>query len=156
MLKFDTSDFVAKTNKIAANLQESTENITHAGGLNVWRKSQQIVPIDTRLLKSTGYLSTRSVGIKTTVEIGYGGPIDGFQDDYVWYAGTQERNAKYLSSSVSNTIFESGLVAALKKFFTNPSKVFAERQSSPPYDSQNNTRTKVLVVKKAKQDGREV
>lgn len=156
MIKFDASDFIKKTNKIAENLQKSSENITHSGGLEVWRKSQQIVPIDTRLLKSTGYLATRSTGLRTVVEIGYGGPIAGFENDYVFYATTQERNRKYLSNSVSSEIFKRGLVNAVKAFIRNPSEVFSGRQVNPPYDSQSNRRSEVLVVKKARQDGKEV
>ncbi len=156
MLKFDISDFLSKTNKIAENLQKSSEDIAHSGGLEVWRKSQQIVPIDTRLLKSTGYLATRSTGIRTVVEIGYGGPIAGFEGDYVWYAGTQERNRKYLASSVSTEIFKSGLIGAIKTFLRKPSEVYVGRQVNPPYESQSNRRSQVLVVKKARQDGREV
>tara|TARA_Y100000588_G_scaffold393245_1_gene508428 strand:+ start:732 stop:1202 length:471 start_codon:yes stop_codon:yes gene_type:complete len=156
MLKFDASDFIAKTNQIAENLQRSSEEITHFGALEVWRKSQQIVPVDTRLLKSTGYLATKATGVRATVEIGYGGPIAGFENDYVFYAATQERNRKYLANSVSNEIFKRGLFSAIKTFLRKPTQVFFSRQIDPPYESQSNSRSEVLVVKKAKQDGREV
>jgi hypothetical protein len=156
MLKFDISDFVAKTNQIAENLEKSSEEIAHFGAIEIWRKSQQIVPVDTRLLKSTGYLATKSTGIRTTVEIGYGGPVAGFEDDYVFYAATQEKSRKYLANSVSNEIFKKGLVSAIKTFLRKPSQVFFHRQENPPYDSQSNNRSEILVVKKARQDGREV
>lgn len=151
MLKFDISDFVAKTNKIAENLEAAAENLTHAGGFRIWEKSQGIVPVDTGLLKSTGYLATKSKGVRTTVEIGYGGPIAGYDEEYVWYAKTQERSKKYLSSSVTTEIFVSGIKAAFRQFIKNTNSA-PGKTVNPPYPSQNNADSASLVVKKKNQD----
>ena len=151
MFEFDLSDFLAKTNKIIENLEEVAEDITHAGGYRIWEKSQGIVPVDTGLLKSTGYLATKSKGVRTTVEIGYGGPIAGHEEDYVWYAKVQERNHKYLSSSVTNEIFFSGINAALKQFFRNINSS-PGRRVNPPYTGPSNPESSRLVVKKKNQD----
>ena len=151
MLKFDTSDFVAKTNKIAENLENAAEALAHAGGYRIWEKSQGIVPVDTGLLKSTGYLATQSKGIRTIVEIGYGGPVSGYDEEYVWYANTQEKNKKYLSSSVTTEIFVSGIKAAFKQFIKNTSSA-PGKTVNPPYPSQNNAESASLVVKKKNKD----
>lgn len=151
MLKFDASDFIAKTNQIAENLEAAAENLAHAGAHRIWEKSQGVVPVDTGLLKSTGYLATQSKGLRTVVEIGYGGPIAGYEEDYVWYAATQERNRKYLSSSVTIDIFVSGIKAMFKQFIRNTNSN-PGRKINPPYPSQSNADSARLVVKKKNQD----
>lgn len=151
MLKFDASDFKEKTDKLIEQLEEAAEDMAHAGGHRIWEKSQDLVPVDTGLLKSTGYLATKERGVRTTVEIGYGGAIQGYEDDYVWYAKIQERNRKYLSSSVSPDIFISGVRQAFRMFLSS-SSTEGSRKANPPYASQSNPDSAGLVVTKKNKD----
>lgn len=149
MLKFDAKSFIEKTNKLLEQLEEAAEDMAHSGGYRIWEKSQDLVPVDTGLLKSTGYLATKARGIRTTVEIGYGGAVQGYEDEYVWYAKIQERNRKYLSSSVSPEIFKAGVRQAFKMFLSGSSE---KRRANPPYASQSNPDSAGLVVKKKSKD----
>ena len=151
MLKFDASDFKEKTDKLVEQLEEAAEDMAYAGGHRIWEKSQDLVAVDTGLLKSTGYLATKERGVRTTVEIGYGGAIQGYEDDYVWYAKIQERQSKFLSSSVSPEIFKAGVRQAFKMFLSSPSEK-RERKANPPYASQKNPDSAGLVIDKKKQD----
>lgn len=149
MFKFDDTDFIAKTNALATELESAAEDIAHSGAHRVWEKSQDLVPVDTGLLRSTGYLATKTAGVKTQIEIGYGGAISGFEDEYVWYAGTQEKNRNYLSSSVTPDLFISGVRQAFKLFLLGSE---GKRKANPPYASQSNPASAGLVVVKKNKD----
>ena len=141
MLKFDMKDFVKKTNEIVKKAQESAPEILKDGAYDVWFKSQKIVPVQTGLLKATGHVKkVEQDGEKFKTEVAYGGPVKGYEQDYVYYAEVQERIHEYIADAASGEIFPKAVANGAKEFLRSPTKKYTSNApEDPPFENQSSS-----------------
>ena len=144
-MKVRTKEFNANMRKLTASLTTAAPIMLRTAGADVWRKSQQMVPVDTGLLKSTGAVSVaRNIKGVFSVDVSYGGPITGFSKKYVYYARPQNKRHGYLTRAAEQSLVMNRISSMFRTWVSNPHNPLPQ-PPEPPYRSQNNPDSAVLA-----------
>ncbi len=96
-VKFDTSDFMAKSKKYAERLADFTQKGVNAVGEEVLRLSQFEVPHDTGMLQNSGHVE---YGNDLTATVGYNKVYAARLHEHPEYRFQGNRKGKYLEDPI--------------------------------------------------------
>ncbi len=100
-IKFDTSDFMAKSKKLALRIAEYTDKAVNVVADEILRLSAFEVPHDTGLLQNSGHVESRH---DATAIVGYNKVYAARLHEHPEYRFQKGRKGKYLEDPIKHNL----------------------------------------------------